>query len=287
MSIRKLDTCRGGRCGGLSLVRHGGGGDDGTPAGPARIGSAARVESSEEPDDNTHVNIEGEARVNVPLGGAFSAQIDLQTEFYTDTHEYAQHGAHMAGLHGSLRDPEVGLVGLFGGGGLSSSDGLSGHGGAGWLVGGEGQVFLGPVTLYGQAGYADFNVDDKEGFVDGWFIRPVATFFPTDDSLIEAEFTHGQTSHFIDGNDDGVIWNWGLKGMLRVTRQYPIYLTASYNAGFYDSTSESDHGEVHAGIVGITFLFGAPSLKANNRSYAGLSTPMMPARTGAWVEGLD
>ena len=114
--------------------------------------------------------------------------------------------------------------------------------------------------------------------MDGWFLRSVTSWFPTDDCLIEAEFTHGQTPHYIGGDADGVIWNWGLKGMMRLTQQYPIYLTAAYRGGFYDSTSESDHGEEHAGIVGLTFLFGAPSLKANNRSYAGLSTPMLPAR---------
>jgi opacity protein-like surface antigen len=245
------------------------------------------VQASDDPDDNIHFTFGGQGAANVPLGGPFSTQLDLQGEYYNDTHSGAAFGAGMLGAHVSVRDPNLGLVGLFGGGGLGSSSDQEDNGGLGFVAGGEVAGYLGPVTLYGQAGYGEFDVEEKEGFVQGWFVRGVGKVFPTDDSMIEAEVSHGQTPHFIDGEDDGVIWNWGLRGMMRLCFKYPIYATLAYRGGHYDSTSEGDHLIEHSGLAGFTFLFGAPNLKANDRSFAGLSLPMLPVRTASNTEALD
>jgi hypothetical protein len=61
----------------------------------------------------------------------------------------------------------------------------------------------------------------------------------------------------------------------------------AYRGGDYDATTEEDDGEEHVGLIGLSFLFGADSLKHNDRYGATLDLPMLPARASPWAEGLD
>ncbi len=155
-------------------------------------------------------------------------------------------------------------------------------------MGGEVQAYLDDFTLYGQGGYADFQVDDSpEGFVEGWFVRGVGRWFITPDMMVEAEVSYGETDTFIDGNDAGEFWNWGVKGKMRISSSMPIYGVLAYRGGDYDATTEGDDGDEHVVLVGVSILFGPTTLKQNDRRGATLDMPLLPGRAAAWTEGLD
>ena len=248
-------------------------------------------------DSSDYVNmvggmVSGAGRVSIPLHDRFSVQIDgdAETYFITGDQSWEPSGLWLAGGHASWRDPMRGLFGAFAatGYGLQTNFDNSTDYELGYLVGLEGQVYLDALTFYAQAGYADFEADNEpEGFIEGWFVRGVGRWFPSDDSMVEAELAYGHTSQFVDGSDNGNILNWGLQGKMRITESMPIYATAAYRGGYYDATSEDDDGSEHMFTVGFNVLFGPRSLKDNDRRGATLDLPRLPARAAPWGEGLD
>ena len=258
------------------------------------VGAQDARETSGDVDlsEGTELTFSGKSAVNIPFGDMFSAQLDVQTEFYDRAGEddNAQ-SASMIGGHLSLRDPGMGLVGLFAGAGLGTNeDSSEGSGGLGFLAGAEAQAYLGNFTLYGQAGYGNFAVDDAsphdEGFTDGWFAGAEARYFIHEDFMLYANVAYGETPGYTDGDNNGKIWNWGAGGKLRLSDSMPIYGTLDYRGGSYHADNEGTVTE-HVGLVGLSFAFGAPSLQENDRRGATLSTPMLPARAAAWTETLD
>lgn len=243
--------------------------------------------------DGTVFTVAGQGVVSVPLGEALSLQLDGANEMYArhNDDEDDAVGAGVYGAHLSMRDPGLGLIGILGGVGLGSSLEESEEG-LGWFVGAEGQVYFDNLTLYAQAGYADFPIDDAsplaEGFSEAWFAGGEARYFMTDDMMLNAEASYGATDGYVDGDDPGDAWNWGVGGVMRVADSMPIYATADYRGGRYYA---DDGGEElvleHAFLAGVSFMFGATSLLENDRRGATLSSPMLPARAAAWTEALD
>ncbi|HZO46406.1 MAG TPA: hypothetical protein VFB68_10965 [Xanthobacteraceae bacterium] len=87
--------------------------------------------------------------------------------------------AYLIGGHANWRDPGRGLIGVFGGAGDATHFWGSGsvrHG----LVGGEAQLYWGPVTLYGQGGYnttlGDISSDNFQN-MQAWFARGTARVY--------------------------------------------------------------------------------------------------------------
>lgn len=244
--------------------------------------------------EGTELTFAGQGAVSIPFGDMFSAQLDVQTEFYDHAgDEDNAQSASMIGGHLSLRDPGMGLIGLFAGAGLGTNEDSSGGGkGLGFLGGVEAQAYLGNFTLYGQVGYADFVVDDSspddEGFTDGWFAAAEARYFIHEDFMIHANVAYGETESYTDGEDAGEIWNWGAGAKLRLSDSMPIYGTLDYRGGIYtDAENNTEEVTEHAVLVGLAFAFGAPSLMENDRRGATLSTPMLPARAAAYTEAVD
>lgn len=254
---------------------------------------ASEARSGADITAGTELTFAGQGAVNIPLGDMLSAQLDGQAELYDrGGDEDDAQSASMIGGHLSLRDPGMGLVGLFAGAGLGTSLDSSGGGeGLGFLAGAEAQAYLGNFTLYGQVGYGNFVVDDDspndEGFTDGWFAGAEARYFIHEDFMLNASVAYGETGSYEDGDDNGRIWNWGAGAKLRLSDSMPIYGTLDYRGGYYDSYQSDDAVEEHAVLVGLAFAFGAPSLMENDRRGATLSTPMLPARAAAWTEAID
>lgn len=69
-------------------------------------------------------------------------------------------------------------------------------------------------------------------------------------------------------------------------KSLPIYGIIAYQGGEYDATSEGDKAEDHRVMFGLRFVFGAESLRENDRRGATRST-MLPSRAAAWTEPLD
>lgn len=248
-------------------------------------------------DSTDYVNLSGgmlsgAARASIPVMDRFSVQLDGDLEVYLagDGQSWEPLGLWLAGGHASWRDPSRGLIGVFGAAGYGLQTGFDNSRDyeIGYMLGAEGQVYFNDITLYGQAGYGNFESDNEpEGFIEGWFLRGVGRWFPSDDSLLEAELSYGHTRQFVDGVDDGEIWNWGLQGVMRVSEALPLYATAGYRGGHYDATTAGDDGSEHMVMVGVNVLFGANSLKDNDRLGATLDLPRLPARSAPWGEGLD
>jgi hypothetical protein len=259
----------------------------------AGIQDATRGDDDVDLDEGTDLTIAGYGMVSIPLGEAFSAQLDGQGELYdrASQNEDDPQGAYMLGGHLSLRDPGMGLIGIFVGAGMGQNDDAEDDGdGIGYIAGVEGQLYLDQFTFYAQGGWGDIIVDDnpEEGFNSGWFVRGVARYFFTDDFLLQAEVSYGEVGQYIDGDDDGEFWNWGAQAKMRLSESMPIYGTLEYRGGnYWTADQDGDEAEEHVGLIGLSFAFGVDNLFENDRRGATLDTPMLPARAAAWTETLD
>ena len=70
-------------------------------------------------------------------------------------------------------------------------------------------------------------------------------------------------------------------------RSYPVYGTLGYRGANYDATTENDHATEHVFKAGIKILFGANTLKQNDRYGATLDLPMLPVRANGLTENID
>jgi len=236
---------------------------------------------------STDWQINGEGFLSIPVLEMFSVQLDAQGEFYgDDSGSEPSTLASVIGGHVSLRDPNVGLIGAFGGVALAADDG-DGNTADGGILGGEAQYYLDNFTLYAQAGYAHIKTDEGEGFRKGWFARGVGRYFFTDDFMLQAEVSYGEANKFVDDSDDGEFWNWGAEAKFKLWDDMPLYTTLTYQGGFYDATTENDTIETHAVLAGISFQFGPSTLKENDRYGATLDMPMLPSRAASLEEDLD
>lgn len=229
---------------------------------------------------------------NIPIWNSFSIQIDGVGEYYTGLNGHADVKNNSAvGLHLSYRDPGRGLIGIFGG--YAWSKLKSGHDADKYemaMIGAEAQAYLGNLTLYAQAGYGNNTKGASgEGFNEGWFVRGVGRYFFTPNTKLEAEISYAEADPYIDGNDKGKFTGWGvsLDHKLFDVRSYPVYGTLGYRGAYYDATTEGDHATEHVFKAGIKVLFGANSLKQNDRYGATLDLPMLPVRANSLTENID
>jgi len=230
---------------------------------------------------------------NIPLWRSVSAQLDMASEYYYRMNDHTDAKfSNVLGMHLSLRDPNRGLIGLFGGSawsGVKTGHDNSGHYNMAFL-GAEAQAYLGNLTLYAQGGWGNrTNGDPGEGFQSGWFVRGVARYFLRPDTKLEAEISYAEADPYIDGDDKGKFTGWGvsLDHKLLDFRGYPIYGVLAYRGAYYDATTENDHATEHVFKAGIKVLFGANTLLQNDRYGATLDLPMLPIRANSLTENLD
>jgi hypothetical protein len=65
-----------------------------------------------------------------------------------------------------------------------------------------------------------------------------------------------------------------------------LYGFIKYKHSEYIANTE-DKGKEKTFMVGVTWLFGAPSLYAQDRRGATLTSPMLPGRASGWAQALD
>lgn len=255
------------------------------------------VESTQDPNGED-LSLGANGFVSVPVGSAISIQLDAQYERYVDDDSYSPLGALLLGGHASWRNPERFLVGAFAAAALPQGDQIDNdspgfYSGWGYIAGAEAQVYLNDFTLYVQGGLGDIRTDfdsGPEGFVNGWFVRALGRYFITDNFMLQAEYSYGTTDCFIDGacapaEDAGVFHNWGVLAKFLIAGD--LYGTLEYVGGSYEATEDPDLGTEHVVRAGISVLFGAESLRHNDRYGATLSLPLVGVRGAAWAEPLD
>lgn len=226
-------------------------------AGPARSPVAARVEGylgaavfdPDEGDTNSYLNGGGTGSV-AGLFGPLHIQGDVFGDWTNLDHDATNYGG---GGHLGFADPERGALELTGAYQNLELDTVLDD--PLWRVGGEGELYLDPVTLGAQAGY----VRDGDTNQDGYYVRGLLRLYPIPDLKLEGVGGVGR----IAGNTSPVA---------RALVEYrpggwPIGLFARWEAAFDDSVDQ------HIAVAGVRlYLAGlrldpGMSLRALDRVY--------------------
>ena len=162
--------------------------------------------------------------------------------------------------------------------------------------GAEGQVFLGDVTVYGQAGKQTFvNQHDISGqkiLDDGYFANIKARYFIKDNWKIDVGYAYSKSnlnSGGFEGENSANQYTLSLATEYRLTDS-PVSLYALYNhsqAKYNASQSSSLSGlnvDSDQLFAGIKVNFGSNSLKSRDRSGASLD-PLSQTPTAAVLLG--
>lgn len=245
---------------------------------------------SNDPDDSFYSGNSG--RLSLPLGEHLSAQMDLDLELNTDhlvgttdgdeaNMEYAFQGIG----HFSARDPDTGLIGVFGGAGEGAADDgeYPFH-----VVGGEAQLYLQDFTIYVQGGYFDTTRaapgndarHDDDGMKDSVFGRGVIRWFLEENTRVQGEVSYADGT--VDGDDDGNVVEWAVR-YDTVLQGLPLIGDAGVFVGYrgtrFENEEENDEFTEHTVMVGFRHAFGGSTMKETDRVGATLDAPVI----GRWV----
>ncbi|HZO46402.1 MAG TPA: hypothetical protein VFB68_10945 [Xanthobacteraceae bacterium] len=172
----------------------------------------------------------------------YSLQLDAQGEgtsykFNNGPNNFIRASAHsyLIGGHANWRDPSRGLIGIFGGAG-DATNYLNFSSVRHGLIGAEGQLYWGPVTLYGQGGYqstlgslSSFNLDS----IQAWFVRGTARVYATPNFRIEGTVLYADGDVDFAGpaapvnSVDFETWLWRAKAEYKFTTS-PFSIFAVY-----------------------------------------------------------
>ncbi|MGB5213140.1 MAG: hypothetical protein WBN88_05775 [Anderseniella sp.] len=239
-------------------------------------------------DDTVFVN-GGEGLLSLPLGDNLSIQSDVKYEYNTyatedvvDNDVFGPRYSFQGAVHLSWRDPARGLFGVFGGAGTTAfgfyPSNVS-HDVA--FVGGEAQIYLDNVTLYGQGGYVDFDPSgagfrvDREGMTDGFFTRGVVRWFLGNDSRIQLEGTYLKSGMQEASAPDvevfsvGAQYDFVLAG-LPIVGDTPLFV--GYRGTFREDCNFNSDVDDHTVMIGTTYSFSGDRLTVD-RQGATLDTP--------------
>jgi hypothetical protein len=230
----------------------------------------------------------GEGRLNYWLASGMSLQVDVEAEATT----------RFKGARGFTNDDDGRLSGVFGGhwswrnqqylfgafGALAyannmGEEGSMNHG----IAGVEGQLYLGNITLYGQAGGAWAFGSPATGEDiprDLWFLRGVGRWFATPNDKLQGEVGYARMGNEVvsSGNTtshDGNIFNWGASYEHRFA--VPISIFAEYAGSRFTGGHGCKNRPTDNVIkVGAKFYFNQNTLFANDRNGATLDMPKFP-----------
>ena len=249
-------------------------------------------------DDDDHPALGGSARVSIPFSNNFSGQLDIDGEanLLNGSQIDDNYGhAFWATGHLSLRDPSSHLIGVFGSIGAASA-GEDEQANV-FVIGGEGQLYLGNFTLYGQAGYFTTDNEDPGGFdgiEDAVFVRAVGRMFLGAGTRLEAEgtFASGDIDPDATADSSDPMWAWGARFEQEIAglgaTNMPLAWFAGYRGSYAENQSDNTEYTDHTFMVGLRFLFGSPTLQDNDRRGATLDSPWaIPRWVGYSLESID
>jgi hypothetical protein len=213
----------------------------------------------------------------------YSVQLDAQGEgtsykFSNGPNSFRSSShAYLIGGHANWRDPSRGLIGIFGGAGDATNIfnfSSQRHG----LIGGEAQLYWGPVTLYAQGGYNTTLGQISSGFFDSmqaWFVRGTARVYATPNFRLEG------TVLYADGDVDFVpaalrtqdfeTWLWRAKAEYKFATA-PFSVFAAYEGSRTTATervgpdTETLKVTDHRILGGIRLYLNENTLQWNDRN---------------------
>jgi len=233
-------------------------------------------------------------RLSLPLGGGWSVQMDVDAELNTShllkgsdsglqNMEYAFQGL----AHFSARDPNTGLIGVFGGAGEGAADGGEYPF---YVIAGEAQLYLQDFTFYVQGGYFDITsrgpTHDEDALQDAFFGRGVVRWFLDENTRLQGEVSYADGT--VDANeagttgDDGNVVEWGVRydtmlAGLPIIGDTGVF--AGYRGARFENEDENNHFTDHTIMVGFRYAFGGQTMKETDRIGATLDAPVI----GRWV----
>jgi hypothetical protein len=214
----------------------------------------------------------------------YSIQLDAQGEGtsykFTGGNSFQRSSAHsyLIGGHANWRDPQRGLIGIFGGAG-DATNVINFSSVRNGLIGGEAQVYWGPVTLYGQAGYSSTLGAISSSGVDSmqaWFVRGTARVYVNPNFRLEGTVLYADgdvdfTANPFNAAIDFQTWLWRAKAEHRfASTPFSAFLTyegsqtkihAANVFGFLD-TKLTDHRV----LAGIRLYLNENTLQWNDRN---------------------
>ncbi|MFN3714357.1 MAG: hypothetical protein ACK4SX_11930 [Alcanivoracaceae bacterium] len=254
------------------------------------FGGVANMNSNEEGSDYPNT-FEGNAVANIPVGQSYSVQLGADVAIYGEQDrgdDYGPQSRVTFTTHFSRRNAETGLVGGFVGLGRGVGYGWPEYTDLGKLAGLEAQRYMGNVTLYGQAYYSDFVLYDSGSTrqqVRGFLGSAAARYFPAEDTMLELGIGLGSSRHYNE-SDRGDFSSASFKAKQRVSKANPVYASLTLRTAKIDNTTRDSIGYESSVLVGVEVLFGATSLKDNDRRGATLDTPILATQAAAWNEEL-
>lgn len=224
-------------------------------------------------NENTSISIDGSYAL--PVAEQLSLQLDGLATLYLDdlgNSDDATVGEGYLASHFTYRAPQTGLLGVFGGIGLTEDNGDDEDVNKFFSFGGlEGQYYLGDVTLLGQVGYFHATDSYDEAIDAAVFARGGGDFYFTDNTKISAD------ASYVIGNRSGektTIFGWGA-GAEHKFSSLPVGISASYNGFDLKPLDDSNQPVVHEFRLGAFYQFGTSSVKENDRTAAGLDLPQV------------
>jgi hypothetical protein len=230
-----------------------------------------------------------------------SSQLDVQAEGTSRTasdtagpvpaSERISTVSYLVGGHLNWRDPNTGLLGVFGAGGDAGDQGAETEGNQRHYLGGvEGQYYWRMVTLYLQGGYdtTPNNPSFEADSVHEWFVRGTARWFIDPNLLVEGTgfYANGAINFSsLATMEDGAPGSEGFNTVLAQAKiewrpaSVPISLFAKYQWAQtrYDTLSDSLFGISASNkitdnrwMVGARLYFAENSLLSNDRHGATL-----------------
>ena len=221
----------------------------------------------------------------------YSVQLDAQGEGTSYKYNFGGGGfnristhQYLIGGHANWRDPGRGLIGIFGGAGDATNyfNNFSSirHG----LIGAEGQVYWGPVTLYAQGGYnTTLGAIDSTGFdsFQAWFVRGTARVYVNPNFRLEGTVLYADGDADFNNQPgrslDFETWLWRAKAEYKLATS-PFSIFALYEG------SRTSGDERFGGGGGITTRVTDNRVMGGIRLYLNENTLQFNDRNGTTLD---
>jgi len=248
----------------------------------------ASISQQETPSvGDTSMTFGGDARANLSFFPGIHLQVDVEGERTNGDFKCCSQVVKSywsVGGHLSYRDPDRFSAGAFGSY-IQANNLDDGNMAKYAMFGGEGQILLPGVTLYGQGGYIDLREGDED-MENTYFGRAAVRWFPEPNLKVAGEFDYVRGRLHDDiGNKVRVI-SWGGSVEKRFTgSMFSMFL--NYNGMDMRSKSNpDDRAKDHTVVVGLRIFGNTSTLYANDRAGATYDSPNF-LRYLPWVGEAD